>query len=176
VSVAPQNADIPGALQRPLSTPSRFAQVTPNPLPLAHCFSHVGKRQRLSPQPLASPRFPKEDTTLKDLREPPAPVARPQDIGCIRTASVRSNTRVAGLGASASVKGYLRSAVFAMGKVALRGLARSMARALRHLRPLFKSGRPRSLKLPDSCLGNIGPNRCRGHLRPRTKCQREDCP
>jgi NADP-dependent 3-hydroxy acid dehydrogenase YdfG len=33
-------------------------------------------------------------------------------------------------GASASVKGYLQSAVFAMGKFALRGLAQSMAREL----------------------------------------------
>jgi len=33
-------------------------------------------------------------------------------------------------GASASVKGYAQSAVFAMGKFALRGLAQSMAREL----------------------------------------------
>ena len=33
-------------------------------------------------------------------------------------------------GASASVKGYARSAPFAMGKFALRGLAQSMAREL----------------------------------------------
>jgi NAD(P)-dependent dehydrogenase (short-subunit alcohol dehydrogenase family) len=57
-------------------------------------------------------------------------------------------------GASASVKGYARSAPFAMGKFALRGLAQSLARELSpqgiHVAHVVIDGGIRSARRPDS--------------------------
>ncbi|HZQ13742.1 MAG TPA: SDR family NAD(P)-dependent oxidoreductase, partial [Pseudolabrys sp.] len=56
-------------------------------------------------------------------------------------------------GASASVKGYARSAIFAMGKFALRGLAQSVARELApqgiHVAHFVIDGGVRSARRPD---------------------------
>ena len=56
-------------------------------------------------------------------------------------------------GASAGVKGYARSAPFAMGKFALRGLAQSMARELHpqglHVAHVVIDGGVRSPRRPD---------------------------
>lgn len=56
-------------------------------------------------------------------------------------------------GASAGVKGYARSAPFAMGKFALRGLAQSMARELHpqgiHVAHIVIDGAIRSARFPD---------------------------
>jgi NADP-dependent 3-hydroxy acid dehydrogenase YdfG len=56
-------------------------------------------------------------------------------------------------GASAGVKGYARSAPFAMGKFALRGLAQSMARELHpqgiHVGHVVVDGGIRSARRPD---------------------------
>jgi NAD(P)-dependent dehydrogenase (short-subunit alcohol dehydrogenase family) len=65
----------------------------------------------------------------------------------------RGNGAILLTGASASVRGYPRSAVFAMGKFALRGLAQSAARELGskgiHVAHFMIDGRVRSVRRPD---------------------------
>lgn len=62
-------------------------------------------------------------------------------------------------GASAGVKGYPRSAPFAMGKFALRGLAQSMARELHpqgvHIAHIVIDGGIRSARRPDSAQDSL---------------------
>jgi len=77
-------------------------------------------------------------------------------------------------GATASIKGYARSAAFAMGKFALRALAQSAARELGpkgiHVAHFVIDGGVRSADVPIRTNGRTAPLTLTASRRPMSKC------
>ena len=155
VALAARNVDKLGALAAETKASAHHCDAA-DPVSVAALFRAVGDHDVMVYNPSYRVRGPLIELDPAEVRRTLEVIAFGAFLAAQQSARVmlpRGRGTILFSGASAGVKGYPRSAPFAMGKFALRGLAQSMARELHpqgiHVGHVVIDGAIRSARRPD---------------------------